>query len=141
MKQQINIDQENTIKWRLTLREAIVFSYLHDNVQGTGRTAQYARSYLIEQLPIVTDKSDTMYRILRSLDDKGLIFHKKSDKWDSVTLLSKSYPWSTHRPHKSRLNLTELNEFNNLREQLANSLVIDEWMMKDVIEGITIKFK
>lgn len=151
MTKYICIDQKSSCYYDFTPSEAILYAVLFQAHLSTSSTSLIVkRSDLLKKVPMITDKEDTIYRLLNRLESKEAISILESNNgYDSIEI--KANMWSipnkmtpsdsSKDAEKSRLNLTELNEFNNLREQIGSSLVIDEWMIKDVIEEITIKFK
>lgn len=65
---------------KLTSSEAIVFSWIYelaswaDKMEYKGKTYYYgSKNKACEELPIISDKRDTMYRLFKSLKGKGLV--------------------------------------------------------------------
>jgi len=76
MKYSINIDQINSIEWGFNLSEAAVFAYLFnvptwaDPVLIDGKTFYFAaRQKTCQDVPLISDKPDTIYRIYKSLEN------------------------------------------------------------------------
>ncbi len=102
MKSQLVIDQIRAIEWGLTLSEALLFSYLiildinERKVRFNERFYFEAnKEYLIKKVPLSTMKIDTMYRLLKSLQKKGLIDYLKEGKTDLVSVLDKGKKWNS----------------------------------------------
>ena len=104
MKYNININQKKAVEWGLTSSEAIVFSWVYelaswaDKMEYKGKTYYYgSKNKACEELPIITDKRDTMYRIFKSLQGKGLIELITLDKSDYLSLTKKGKEWYNNK--------------------------------------------
>ena len=104
MKYSININQKKAVEWELTSSEAIVFSWVYelaswaDKMEYKGKTYYYgSKNKACEELPIITDKRDTMYRIFKSLQGKGLIELITLDKSDYLSLTKKGKEWYNNK--------------------------------------------
>lgn len=100
MKYNININQKKALEWNLSSSEAIVFSWLYelaswaDRVEYNGFTYYFAsRNKAMEELPIITNRSDTMYRLFRSLQDKNIIKIILLEKRDYIYVTEKGKEW------------------------------------------------
>ena len=100
MKYNININQKKSVEWELSTSEAIVFSWIYSlpswsNSITYNNEAYYfgSRNKACEELPIVTSKFDTMYRIFKSLSDKSLISIISLEKKDYIALTDKGREW------------------------------------------------
>ena len=67
----ISIDTKEALEKGLTLSEATVLGWLRE-VDSQGAQEWHIGDFL-QRLQFVTHKYDTMYRILKSLVDKGLL--------------------------------------------------------------------
>lgn len=102
------IDQVRTLEWGLTLSEASLFSFIFN--AGTwanklqiidGKEFRFlSRHKLCQELPCVTDKPDTMYRLMRSLHKKGAILFRKSGKRDMIHVTDKGQAWNSREKDK-----------------------------------------
>lgn len=104
MKYSININQRKAVEWELTSSEAIVFSWVYelaswaDKMEYKGKTYYYgSKNKACEELPIITDKRDTMYRIYKSLQGKGIIELITLDKSDYLALTKKGKEWYNNK--------------------------------------------
>ena len=86
MRYTSSIDNVFSKKHSLTLQEAYVFSFLYTLPSWAdkiiiGSDVYYfaARQKACEEIPLVTDKPDTMYRYYKALAKKGLVVFKKID--------------------------------------------------------------
>lgn len=89
-------------KWGLNIQEAYVFSFLYELPSWAEKLIiegdvyyHGSRNKAIEEIPLLTDKPDTMYRHFKSLKDKGLIEFKNILGKDYIRLLPKSKEWNS----------------------------------------------
>lgn len=101
MKSVSLIQNQKSLEWELSLPEAYLFSWIYElpswaNKVIIGSDVYYfcSKNKIISELPLLSNKVDTVYRYLKSLENKGLIKVKKIDKTDYITLLEKSYKWN-----------------------------------------------
>ncbi len=100
MKYNIVINQGKAIEWGLNLSEASIFSFLYElpswaeasPIKSGPFDVWYfcSKNKIIEEFPLLTKKRDTVYRLLKSLVEKGLIFHEFKDGRDWVKLTEKA---------------------------------------------------
>jgi DNA-binding PadR family transcriptional regulator len=102
MKYTINIDQVKSLEWGLTLSEAALFSFVYalpswaEQMHIGGQTWYFgSRNKAVQEVPIVTDKADTIYRLYKSLQAKGLIEWQKFGEKDVIRLTDKAKEWNT----------------------------------------------
>lgn len=94
------INQKRAVEWELTMSEAVVFSWLYelpswaDKLVFNNETYYFgSRTIACKELPLVTDKTDTMYRIYKSLEKKGLIAIIVLQSKDYIALTAKGKEW------------------------------------------------
>jgi hypothetical protein len=104
MKYTISIDQKHSIEWGLNLSEATLFSFCHsltawaETAIVDGKVWYFAsRNKAIEEMPLLTEKPDTIYRLYRALATKGLIEWQKIGLKDYVCLTEKSKIWNSEK--------------------------------------------
>ena len=100
MKYNININQKKAVEWGLTSSEAIVFSWIYelaswaDKIEYKNKTYYYgSKNKACEELPIISNKRDTMYRLFKSLQGKGLVELITLGKSDYLALTNKGKEW------------------------------------------------
>lgn len=100
MKYTITINQNRSVEWGLTASESIVFSWIYelpswaDKMEYNGTTYYFgSRNVACKELPIISDKVDTMYRLYKSLEKKGLISLIVLQKKDYISLTEKGKKW------------------------------------------------
>jgi hypothetical protein len=112
MKYSINIDQINSIEWGFNLSEAAVFAYLFnvptwaDPVLIGGKTFYFAaRQKTCQDVPLISDKPDTIYRIYKSLHEKGVIDYLKWTGKDCMRITEKGKGWNSEKNPSSTIEL------------------------------------
>lgn len=100
MKYNININQKKAVEWGLTSSEAIVFSWIYelaswaDKIEYKNKTYYYgSKNKACEELPIVSNKRDTIYRLYKSLQGKGVVELITLGKSDYLALTNKGKEW------------------------------------------------
>ena len=135
MKYSIYINQKKAVEWELTSSEAIVFSWIYelaswaDKMEYKGKTYYYgSKNKACEELPIISDKRDTMYRLFKSLQGKGLVDLITLDKSDYLALTKKGKEWYDNKDSEKNPSFgnnskeTESNPINNnTREEKDNN--------------------
>ena len=101
MKYTIQINQVKAVEWKLNASQAAVYSWLltlhswADTKSIDGEVFYFAsKTQAVKELPLVTDKVNTMTKHYKTLSERGLIEVKKLDGRDYVLLdknLSKSW--------------------------------------------------
>ncbi len=117
MKYSINIDQINSLAWDLNLSEAAVFTYLFhvptwaDPILIDGQTFYFAaRQKTCQDVPLISDKPDTIYRIYKSLHEKGVISYLKWMGRDCMRITEKGKGWNSEKNPSSAIELGKKSE-------------------------------
>ena len=118
MKYTISIDQTHSIAWGLSLSEAAMFSFLYsvpawaEQIFVDNQVWFFAsRNKAIDEMPIISDKSDTVYRLYKSLQTKGVIDWKKFGEKDCIRITEKGKQWNS-------LNTTLGNKSDDTRKNI-----------------------
>lgn len=137
MKYSITIDNLSSKKWGLTIQEAYLFSWIYalpswaNKVSIEGVDFYFAsKNKVAEELPLLTDKIDTVYRYMKRLELKGLIALKKVDNKDYVALTPLAKTWNSVPSEHSENNPTNLGRssevaseknptYNNIKEDTS----------------------
>lgn len=114
MKYTITINQNRSVEWELTASESIVFSWIYelpswaDKMEYNGITYYFgSRNVACKELPIISDKADTMYRLYKSLEKKGLISMVILQKKDYIAITEKGKKWHYEIEHPKDGNKSE----------------------------------
>lgn len=102
MRKVTYILNEKAVEWELSLGEVYIFSWLYElpswakKIDSDGTSYYFAsRTKAIEDMPLVTDKTDTMYRYYQKLEQKGLIINIKVGGCDYIAITNKGKTWNS----------------------------------------------
>lgn len=109
----ITINQAKALEWKLNAQQALLFAFVYEcpswaRMMKTDDGEYYAlsKSKVIEELPILTDKPDTVYRLMKQLESAGLVdvshtatitlirITRKGKEWNRKIDGSEKYPTS-----------------------------------------------
>jgi hypothetical protein len=129
MKYTILIDNIKAIEWDLNIQEAYLFAWIYTVPVWASRVTIEEKDYyfasktkVIEDIPLLTNKVDTVYRYYKSLQEKGLINLKKVDNKDYINLTDKAKTWN-NKSEYSEKNPNEVgkkSEFNSEKNPTYN---------------------
>lgn len=100
----ITINQAKALEWGLNAQQALLFAFVYTSpswavpVERAGET-YYAlsKAKIVEELPLLTDKPDTAYRMLKALAEAGLIELSSTSSITLVRLTEKGREWNRKR--------------------------------------------
>ena len=72
------IDQRLAIKYNLNLQESYLMGFLVEKL-NSNKFINISKSEIVNELPLLSDKYDTIYRYLKKLMNVGLIEFKNND--------------------------------------------------------------
>ena len=80
MQYTISINQVKALEWGLNSQQALLFSFVYECPSwakpiktDNGIFFALSKAKIVEELPLLTDKPDTAYRLLKGLESAGLI--------------------------------------------------------------------
>ena len=89
------------MEWKINSQQAILFALLYESNNWAKEVIInekiyhfVSRNLIINELPMFFDKPDTVYRNLRTLEEKGLIEYSKKDKMDLIKITEKGKEWN-----------------------------------------------
>jgi hypothetical protein len=139
MKYNILINQAKAIEWELNLSEAAVFAFVYElpswaeSMHIDGQPWYFAsRNKAIEEVPIITSKPDTMYRLYKSLQDKGLIKWQKVGEREYIQVTDKGKSWNKVNPslgkksEQARKIIRDTSEKNPTYNTIIDNSTIDK---------------
>lgn len=113
MRYSLYVNQVKSLEWKLTLSEAIILDYIVRTLAWKstfyidGKLYYWiSRTKVIQDMPIITEKPDTIYNIFKSLHKKGLIVYLKQNAKDLIHITKKSAGWEFDK--NSDLNPNEI---------------------------------
>lgn len=99
-----SIDNITSKRWGLNLSEAYLFSFIFYAptwceliMINSNQFYFLSRTKVVEQLSFF-DKTDTVYRLFKSLEKKGVIIHKKVGQKDAIKITKKGLSWNQIKP-------------------------------------------
>lgn len=117
MKYSINIDQINSIEWGFNLSEAAVFTYLFnvptwaDHILINGKSFYFAaRQKTCQDVPLISEKADTIYRIYKTLHEKEVIEYLKHMGKDCMRITEKGKAWNSEKFPNTAIELGNKSE-------------------------------
>lgn len=118
----LSINQVKSLEWGLNSQQALLFAFVYSCPSWTtpvktenGIFFALSKAKIVEELPLLTDKPDTAYRMLKALEEAGLIdlsstanitlfrLTKKAAEWNKKEDGSEKYP--TTPTSKGRKNI------------------------------------
>ena len=97
----VSINQTKALEWGLNAQQAMLFAFLHqvptwaDSREIDGAVwFNIGKGKVIEELPILTDKPDTVYRLMKQLRAAGLICMTSCDNKTYIHLTAKAKRWN-----------------------------------------------
>lgn len=98
MRFSIFINQVAAVEWGLNLNQAAVFGFIYEASSWATKDGDYwnvSKHKIIEEFPLLTDKVDTVYRLIKVLVDKGLLDKKLIDGKDFYKVTEKGLLWNS----------------------------------------------
>lgn len=97
----VTINQAKALEWGLNAQQALLFAFVYESpswaklVQtADGDFYALSKAKIIEELPLLTDKSDTAYRLLKQLAAVGVIGLSSTASITLVRITEKGQEWN-----------------------------------------------
>ena len=97
----IHINQSLAVEWGLNAQQALLFAFVYECPSwakpvktDSGIYFALSKAKIVEELPLLTDKPDTAYRLLRALNAAGLIELSSTSSITLVRLTEKGKAWN-----------------------------------------------
>ncbi|KRP78079.1 hypothetical protein [Pseudomonas lactis] len=101
MQYTVTINQAKALEWGLNAQQALLFAFVYEcpswaNKVKTdgGEFFALSKAKIVEELPLLTDKPDTAYRLLIALRDAGLIDLSSTSNITLIRLTVKAKEWN-----------------------------------------------
>ena len=101
MQYTITINQPKALEWGLNAQQALLFAFVYECPSwanpiktDTGIYFALSKAKIVEELPLLTDKPDTAYRLLKALRDAGLIELSSTSSITLIRLTEKAKEWN-----------------------------------------------
>lgn len=101
MQYTLTISQTKALEWGLNAQQALLFAFVYEcpswaNPIKTADGIFYAlsKAKIVEELPLLTERPDTAYRLLRQLEQAGVIGLSHTSSITLVRLTDKGREWN-----------------------------------------------
>ena len=101
MQYTVTINQVKALEWGLNAQQTLLFAFVYECPSwanpiktGTGIYFALSKAKIVEELPLLTDKPDTAYRLLKALRDAGLIELSSNANITLIRLTEKAKEWN-----------------------------------------------
>ena len=101
MQYTITINQPKALEWGLNAQQTLLFAFVYECPSwanpiktDTGIYFALSKAKIVEELPLLTDKPDTAYRLLKALRDAGLIELSSTSSITLIRLTEKAKEWN-----------------------------------------------
>ena len=105
------LNNAKCMEWQINATQGILFSLLYEAPAWAkeeiieNKTYYFvSRNLILEELPMFFEKSDTVYRNLKVLQEKGLIKYIKQGKKDLIRITAKGKTWNEFKDNNSEKN-------------------------------------
>ena len=102
------LNNSKCMEWKINAQQGILFALLYEAPAWAkeeiieNRTYYFvSRNLILEELPMFFEKSDTVYRNLKVLQEKGLIEYIKQGKKDLIRITAKGKTWNEFKDNNS----------------------------------------
>ncbi|SEI17120.1 hypothetical protein [Pseudomonas asplenii] len=97
----VTVNQVKALEWGLNSQQALLFAFVYGCPSwakpvktDNGIFFALSKAKIVEELPLLTDKPDTAYRMLKALDDAGLIELSSTSNITLFRLTEKAAEWN-----------------------------------------------
>jgi DNA-binding PadR family transcriptional regulator len=97
----VTVNQVKALEWGLNSQQALLFAFIYGCPSwakpvktDAGIFFALSKAKIIEELPLLTDKPDTAYRLLRALEEAGLIELSSTSNITLFRLTEKATEWN-----------------------------------------------
>lgn len=107
MQYTLHINQVKALEWGLNLQQAAMFSFIYSAATWAAKDGEFwnvSKGKIIEELPILTNKPDTIYRLRKGLKEKGLIECKLINGKDFYRVTDAGLEWNSSASPASEKN-------------------------------------
>ena len=105
------LNNAKCMEWKINAQQGILFALLYEAPAWAkeeiieNKTYYFvSRNLILEELPMFFEKSDTVYRNLKVLQEKGLIKYIKQGKKDLIRITAKGKTWNEFKDDNSEKN-------------------------------------
>jgi hypothetical protein len=106
----VTVNQVKALEWGLNAQQAMLFSFIYSVPSWARPVVMDGKTYyaiskekITDELPLLTDKPDTAYRILKALELVEVIDLSSTPKITLVRLTEKGRTWNTSENYPSKV--------------------------------------
>lgn len=91
MRYTLTISQTKALEWGLNAQQALLLAFIHELIGLSGGIPVAIDKHdIVREMPILTDKPDTAYRLLKQLEAAGVL-HLDSHPKTTVVRFTEAY--------------------------------------------------
>lgn len=117
MQYTISINQVKALEWGLNSQQALLFSFVYECPSwakpiktDNGIFFALSKAKIVEELPLLTDKPDTAYRLLKGLESAGLIELSHTANISLFRLTDRAKEWNRKLDGSEKYPISEVCE-------------------------------
>ena len=117
------LNNAKCMEWQIKATQGILFSLLYEAPAWAkeeiieNKTYYFvSRNLILDELPMFFEKSDTVYRNLKALQEKGLIEYIKQGKKDLIRITAKGKTWNEFKENNSEKNPSKFGKKSEKQE-------------------------
>jgi len=120
MRFNVLINQQVAISWGLNSQQAILFAFVYGvpswanaHIENGEVWFNLSKTKICQELPILTDKPDTAYRMLKQLDDFGVIKINSFGNKTYIQITEKGRQWDDSGSEKNPIKVGEISDLGS----------------------------
>ena len=120
MRFNVLINQQVAISWGLNSQQAILFAFVYgvpswanSHIENGEVWFNLSKTKICQELPILTDKPDTAYRMLKQLDDFGVIKINSFGNKTYIQITEKGRQWDDSGSEKNPIKVGEISDLGS----------------------------
>ena len=142
------LNNAKCMEWKINAQQGILFALLYETPAWAkeeiieNKTYYFvSRNLILEELPMFFEKSDTVYRNLKVMQEKGLIEYIKQGKKDLIRITTKGKTWNEFKDNNSEKNPNNLGkksekESKNSEKNPTNNNTIYNYNNTNILNNI-----
>lgn len=95
------INQDKALEWGLNAQQAMLFAFLYEVPSWARPTEKggviyyhISKGKVVDELPLLTDKPDTVYRLMKQLEEKGVVSLTSSGPFTLMAITEQGKTWN-----------------------------------------------
>ena len=119
----VTINQAKALEWGLNAQQALLFAFVYECPSWANKTTTddgdfftLSKAKVIEELPLLTGKPDTVYRLLKQLAATGVIELSSTSSITLVRLTKKGQEWNKKLDGTSKYKVGKKSDLGEISE-------------------------